>query len=405
MKTSDLSASLRQPLADTPAADDGIGLSSPAELAAVRVDRARTELRHGRPIALVDGPDGGCLLAAAVETLSPARLRSMLRLSTDGAPLQLLLTAERLQAMEWPDASTPRVLRVSSAVTVEQLQSLAAVTPGRHELALLGQAEPADASMLAVIALCKRARLTPALVVVQVAASGVDALTAAQVLQLSAADVACVAPKRAWALRKVSEARVPIAAHEDCRLVLFREVEGDAEHVAIVVGAPRLDRPVPVRLHSSCLTGDLFGSLRCDCGDQLRGAIAHLALDGGVLLYLAQEGRGTGLANKLRAYRLQDGGLDTLQADRHLGFRDDERDFQAAAAMLQALDIARIRLLTNNPHKIDALRSAGIEVVDRVPLMGEINSHNARYVQTKQDRAGHLRADELQPITNDELSR
>jgi GTP cyclohydrolase II len=151
--------------------------------------------------------------------------------------------------------------------------------------------------------------------------------------------------------------------------------------------------PVPVRLHSACLTGDLLGSLRCDCGPQLQRAVKRLAETGGVLLYLAQEGRGTGLANKLRAYRLQDVGLDTLQADRHLGFRDDERDFQAAAAMLRALGYPRIRLLTNNPHKIEALRQAGIEIVDRLPLHTPVNDHNARYMQTKQ-QAGHLRADD-----------
>ncbi len=363
-----------------------------AELAAVRVDRACSELRHGRPIALQELGDAGCCVAAAVETLSPARLQALAGLA--GGRLRLLLTAERLQAMGWADASTPRALAFSSPITAEQVQLLCAVTPGCVDASLLGDAEPAGPAMLAALTLCKRARLTPALLVAELPASKNAALEAALVHRLSTNEVMQVASQRAWALQRVSDARVPIAAHDDCKLVLFREIDGDAEHVAIIVGQPALHEPVPVRLHSSCLTGDLLGSLRCDCGDQLRRAIDHLAVAGGVLLYLAQEGRGTGLANKLRAYRLQDGGLDTLQADRYLGFRDDERDFQAAAAMLQALGIARIRLLTNNPHKIDALRDAGIEVVDRVPLLAEVNSHNARYVQTKHEHAGHLRADE-----------
>ncbi len=308
--------------------------------------------------------------------------------------MRLLLTAERLQAMGWANASTPRALALAAPITVEQVQLLCAVTPGCVDESLLGDAEPAGAAMLAALTLCKRARLTPALLVAELPASRSAALDALLVHRLSTDEVMLVASRRAWALQRVSDARVPIAAHDDCKLVLFREIDGDAEHVAIIVGQPPLHEPVPVRLHSSCLTGDLLGSLRCDCGDQLRHAIDHLAVAGGVLLYLAQEGRGTGLANKLRAYRLQDGGLDTLQADRYLGFREDERDFQAAAAMLQALGIARIRLLTNNPHKIDALRDAGIEVVDRVPLLAEVNSHNARYVQTKHEHAGHLRADQ-----------
>jgi GTP cyclohydrolase II len=163
---------------------------------------------------------------------------------------------------------------------------------------------------------------------------------------------------------------------------------------------PDGDRPVPVRLHSSCLTGDLLGSLRCDCGDQLHSAVGQLAASGGVLLYLAQEGRGTGLASKLRAYRLQDGGLDTIEADRHLGFRDDERDYRAAAVMLRALGVRRISLLTNNPRKIDCLQRGGIEVATRRPLVAPVNVHNARYIDTKRERAGHLGA----PLSDEPLA-
>ena len=372
----------------------GAGRTGADDLAAIRVDRARTELRHGRAVALQDGPAAGWLLGAAVETLSPQRLQDFEQL---GLPLQLLLTAERLQALGWPQASTPRALRLRAQVTVAHLQALAAVVPGGGEPALLGEASAADAAMAAALTLVKRARLTPALLVAELPAAAPAAWAAwlddRLVNRLAATDLADAAPPGS-ALRRVSDAHVPIAANEACTLVLYREIDGDAEHVAIVFGQPAADAPVAVRLHSACLTGDLLGSLRCDCGDQLRRAVDHLAQEGGVLLYLAQEGRGTGLANKLRAYRLQDAGLDTLQADRHLGFRADERDFRAAAAMLQDLGHERINLLTNNPHKIAALRAAGIDVVQRVPLPAPLNSHNARYVQTKQDHAGHLRSDE-----------
>ncbi len=363
------------------------------EAAAIRVDRARTELRHGRPVVVTDPTvaDGTVLLVAAVETLVPARLPAFLRRA---AP-RLLLTAERLHALGLAHASTPRAFLLPPELAAEALQALA----GSRQPAMPAPPPPADAgeladaAMLAALALCKRARLVPALLVARLPA---ESLAERPWLAVSTADVALAAPPRAPALRRVSDAQVPIEAHEDCTLVLFREVEGDAEHVAIRIGQPDPAQPVPVRLHSSCLTGDLLGSLRCDCGDQLERAITHLAGAGGVLLYLAQEGRGTGLANKLRAYRLQDGGLDTLDADRHLGFREDERDFSVAAAMLRELGIGRIRLLTNNPQKIAALRAAGIDVVDRVPLVAPTNAHNARYVQTKRDRAGHLREDEQQ---------
>lgn len=390
----------RVPVAGQPG---GLGDVEPHQAAAILADRASAELRRGRLLALrADSPTapglaGGdaeawpadWLLVASVEMLSEARLHS---LANTGLPLQLLLSTERLHAMGWPGASTPRSLPLSARAALSDLQTLAAVTPGELDRSLLGDGEVATPAMRAALRLCKLARLMPALVVLNVPADQAAMLDAAHVMQIDPAEL--VIPSRTGALMRVSDAQVPIDAHEDCTLVLFREVDGDAEHVAIVIGHPAADEPVPVRLHSSCLTGDLLGSLRCDCGPQLQRAVQRLAETGGVLLYLAQEGRGTGLANKLRAYRLQDEGLDTLQADRHLGFREDERDFRPAAAMLRALGYERIRLLTNNPGKIDALRDAGIEVVDRVPLHGPVNTHNARYMQTKRLRAGHLGADD-----------
>jgi GTP cyclohydrolase II len=389
--------------------------ADPARGAAIRVDRASAELRRGRPLVLhagalhaatlpdddESGPEASAgLLVAAVETLSEATLQGLLRVAVRaGGTPWLLLSAERLHALGWPDASTPRLLPLHGRVTLAPLQQLAAAVPGVAGRSLLGDAqalEAADPALHAALALCKRGRLLPALLVLPLRPESAEqqaALEAAQVLRLAPADLALAAPARPGALRRVSDAQVPLAAHEDCTLVLFREVDGDAEHLALVVGRPAAGEPVPVRLHSACLTGDLLGSLRCDCGPQLQGAVQQLAETGGVLLYLAQEGRGTGLANKLRAYRLQDAGLDTLHADRHLGFREDERDFQAAAAMLQALGYPRIRLLTNNPQKIAALRGAGIEVVERLPLHAPVNDHNARYMHTKQ-QAGHLGADD-----------
>ncbi|NIW24072.1 MAG: GTP cyclohydrolase II, partial [Gammaproteobacteria bacterium] len=189
----------------------------------------------------------------------------------------------------------------------------------------------------------------------------------------------------------VSRARVPLVDALDCEIVLFRQRGELGQHLAIVIGAPASHEEVPVRLHSACLTGDVLGSLRCDCGDQLKRAIARIgSLGSGVLLYLDQEGRGIGLANKLRAYALQDDGLDTLDADEHLGFRSDERDYGIAAAVLNELGIRRIRLMTNNPAKIQALEQHGIEVAGRLPLVASVNAYNQRYLKAKLDRAGHL---------------
>lgn len=387
-------ATLRWPApGEEPAGDPGHGPDD--ERAAVRVDRARTELRHGRPILVLDEPaeSGGSRLVAAVETLSPARLAALAAL---GQPLRLVLTQQRLHALGITTASTARSLPLPAGISLDELQALAGLGSQAPAPPPQDGAEIADAALEAALAISKRARLSPALLVAAVDAPQRTRLQAEQWHTVLASDLGHVSPTRACALRRVSDARVPITATEDCTLVLFREIEGDAEHVAILLGQPDPAQPVPVRLHSSCLTGDLLGSLRCDCGDQLRDAVERLSASGGILLYLAQEGRGTGLASKLRAYRLQDRGLDTLEADRHLGFRDDERDFTIAAVMLQALGVERIRLLTNNPAKIAALRNAGIEVVDRVPLIAPANAHNARYLRTKRDRAGHLRPDDDQ---------
>jgi GTP cyclohydrolase II len=259
------------------------------------------------------------------------------------------------------------------AVDVQVKRSLAAITPGPTadaaiELAKLAQRLPAllVAPMGAAAASCD-----PPLIVV-----GAAAITPFRVAALGTLTVA-------------SEANVPLQGGLSTRFVVFRDVIGGTA-TAVIVGAPDFTQPVPVRMHSACLTGDVFGSRRCDCGDQLRLALARLDEEGGgIILYLRQEGRGLGLANKMRAYQLQDDGLDTLDANATLGFDDDERDYGIAVRMLELLGCKRVMLLTNNPAKLDGLAQAGIEVSGRIPLQGAINSDNRRYLTAKATRAGH----------------
>ncbi len=192
-----------------------------------------------------------------------------------------------------------------------------------------------------------------------------------------------------------TRARLPLAATEEAEVVVFRSPDDTREHVALIVGQQTAERPPLVRLHSECLTGDILGSLRCDCGPQLDGALQAMAAEAGaggwgVLLYLRQEGRGIGLINKLKAYRLQDQGFDTLEANRRLGLPAEARDFPVAARMLELLGVGTIRLMTNNPAKVAALEAAGVTVVERVPHRLPANPHNERYLATKRDRAGHL---------------
>ena len=184
---------------------------------------------------------------------------------------------------------------------------------------------------------------------------------------------------------------MPLEGAEQSEFIVFRGGEGLRDQVAVKVGTPDVNAPVLVRLHSACLTGDLFGSLKCDCGDQLREAVRMMAAQGGgYLLYLDQEGRGAGLANKIRAYKLQDEGLDTYDADAELGLGMDQRYFDFAAVMLETLGVNTITLITNNPDKIDAMKRAGIDVVGHRRLFGRENPSNLRYVATKRERAGHL---------------
>ena len=238
---------------------------------------------------------------------------------------------------------------------------------------LPGAAEP----LTAAIELARLAGLLPALWIL---GPGVDVTTS---LDLSALD----APVRATI---VARAALPLDGLPPSQMVSFRDPASGEDHVALVIGAFGGEPPL-VRLHSECLTGDVFGSLKCDCGPQLKQALRLIGdSGGGVLLYLRQEGRGIGLANKLRAYQLQDRGLDTVDANRRLGFADDERDYRMAAAMLRALGIERVRLLTNNPAKVAGMTREKIAITERIAHHMPQNLHNAAYLATKQTRSGHL---------------
>ena len=251
------------------------------------------------------------------------------------------------------------------------------------------------------LTLARLGRLLPAIVSVHANPTYVPELRAhlesGAILGVSVGQIEAMASNERVELTHVSDGPVPLEEAEDARFMFFREANGLREHVAVLIGSQESwADPVPVRIHSACLTGDLFGSLRCDCGEQLRGSLRVFAdSGGGVLLYLAQEGRGIGLGNKLRAYGLQQEGLDTVDADSTLGFGADERRYDAAVEMLRQLQIERVQLLTNNPEKVRALREGGIQVMDRQPLYGTLNRHNLMYVRAKVHRAGHWLAEML----------
>ena len=295
-------------------------------------------------------------------------------------------------AIRLDDVAGPRdVLRLCSA-------------PGRFAIRP-DQIRPATAAEAGGLSLARLGHLLPAIVSVPVDSRSRPAVerevAGGRILAVTTHGVGETLAGPRLAVSHVSEAPVPLQEAEDARFVLFREQSGLLEHVAILIG----DRegwpdPVPVRLHSACLTGDLFGSLKCDCGEQLRGSLRYFVEQGGgVLLYLAQEGRGIGLGNKLRAYALQEGGLDTIDADCSLGFGADERSYDAALEMLRYLEVDRVRLLTNNPEKVSAVERGGVTVLDRRPLHGTLNRYNLPYVKAKVQRAGHWLGDMLSGVS------
>ncbi len=359
-----------------------------------KAERGLFELKQGRALCVTDAAQDASTLVAAVECLGTERLEQLGFLDT---PLRLVVTHHRGHAMGIARHEGDADLSIALAAgetpdTILDLATERRTAPS--DIAPHFNVNPATPTESAGLALTRFGRLLPALVSVEVN-PGSPLLSRwiknGTILEVSIEKVERAVARSGIAITSVAEAPVPLAGAEDSRFVFFREGGGFLEHVAVLIGSrENWPDPVPLRLHSACLTGDLFGSLRCDCGEQLRGSLEHFKnRGGGVLVYLAQEGRGIGLGNKLRAYTLQEEGLDTVDADGVLGFGADERRYDAAVAILHHLEISRVELLTNNPNKVRAMEEGDIEVVERIPLYGGINRHNLRYVQAKADRSGH----------------
>ena len=344
-----------------------------------RVAQAIDALRHGWPLAMAGGP---VLLPVETAIARGARSADMLISAARAATLKL---ANQREAAE-PHA--PVLIRAAEPFTLTTARpiadpalDLANPFKGPFVAETLAWRDTAVAAM----ELARLAGILPAFMV--------DPQDAGEAQAVSADDL--TAWKDTASLAIATRAHLPVAACESAEIVAFRSADDLREHVALVIGQQSGDRAPLVRLHSECLTGDILGSLKCDCGPQLDAALHAMAAEAeqggwGVLLYLRQEGRGIGLINKLRAYRLQDQGFDTVDANRRLGLPDEARDFPVAARMLDLLGVHAIRLMTNNPAKVDALAAEGVTIAERVPHQLPPNPHNARYLDTKRDRAGHL---------------
>ncbi len=355
------------------------------------VHRAIADLRRGTPVLLLGSPD---YVVLAADTAGAAGLGELSALAA-GPPLLLLSPVRAAALLRRPvEPGGAIALRTAGLLDASLLRGIADPT-ATQLLADPPEQAPLPAPAPAALALVKLGRLLPAALIAPVRSDAMAQASRLGLLSVSAADVLAYPDSAASGLVQVASAHVPLAASADARVVAFRAPDAGIEHLAILIGRPEhagAADPAPLaRVHSECFTGDLLGSLRCDCGPQLHAALDRMAADGaGVLLYLAQEGRGIGLTNKLRAYALQDRGLDTLDANRALGWNADERNFLVAATMLEQLGISRVRLLTNNPDKLAALAACGVQVEGREPLVIEPNGINDHYLATKARRFGHL---------------
>ena len=343
--------------------------------------RVLSDLRLGLPVVLLDGKRQ--VLCAAAETISRGRLTELRQLG-QGHLAVTSRRAEVLKAMVY-DGDLARLL-IPDDADVTWIRGMAdpsldLIHPMKGPFSPVRGGET-DLERTA-ITLCKQARLLPTAVIIPLEAAS----DFPRLIKMDIRDTQTTQK----ILKEISVARVPLSVAADVRVHVFGNASDFSEHYAIEVGDPDRRKPVLSRLHSACFTGDVLGSLKCDCGAQLKHALDQIAKDGaGVLLYLNQEGRGIGLANKLRAYALQDQGFDTVEANHRLGFEDDERDFQIGAEILQKMGFDQVRLMTNNPAKVQKMNEAGVTVLERVPHLYGKTKENESYLKTKASKSGHL---------------
>ena len=352
--------------------------------ASERIARIRSDFRMGVAVAFMSGHEKW--LVAPAETITLSRFNGLRKLG----PVELAITDWRAQTLStWATDGNIARLAIPDDKNLNWVHSVCDPS-NDFNMPLKGPFTPifggnADVAR-AALAICKMAHLIPSAVVVNVSNESIEGFEFIDLEQISPF---ILNPSNQ--LIEISAANVPLKVSEASRVHVFRPQDGGEEHYAIEIGNPDRQKPVLSRLHSACFTGDLIGSLKCDCGHQLQAALEAISSDGsGVLLYMNQEGRGIGLANKMRAYALQNQGFDTVEANHRLGFEDDERNFKIGSEILRLMGFEAVRLMTNNPAKVISMQAEGIVVSERVPLQVGANPLNEKYLETKAKKSGHI---------------
>ncbi|UTW55453.1 GTP cyclohydrolase II [Kordiimonas sp. SCSIO 12610] len=353
------------------------------------IERAADDLRRGYPVILTTGHDDQAR-KYAIMPLELVNETSLNAFDTSFNNSFLLITDNRAATIKVAHKGSEAV-RLTRSKWLSSGDLIALADPSADLSSPLkgpfSRLDSLDPDMdKAAIKLVKFARLLPALLVAECLDTEVGFSITLNTYDILNTDIGDSSK-----LMQVAAANIPLEGAAKTKFVAFRPVAGGLEHIAIIIGDFDRNSSVLMRIHSECFTGDLLGSLKCDCGDQLKGAIKAIdQAGGGIVLYLAQEGRGIGLISKLKAYSLQDQGYDTVDANTRLGFDVDERVYAPAAEMLRALHVKTVRLMTNNPNKIEALERFGIEVSERVAHKFPTNPHNHQYLEIKKSRTGHL---------------
>ena len=365
----------------------------------VKIERAISELRRGGKIVITDNNQNLSVLISPAELIQDDTIENFSQLAKSRP--NIVLSANRCKALGINSNNKPCSLLIKKDWKSLDIMSLCLPLSSKKKLEINGVLlESANGIASSALLILRQARLLPAAIMSLVSYVETENIRNwcfnNDLIYVDLEEIRTYETLSADNLVMAVKANVPLAYTDNCEILVFRPKDGGHEHFCLIFGKTRqitnTSRINPlVRIHSQCITGDILDSLRCDCGEQLKHSIKMMAdANEGVLIYLAQEGRDIGLLNKLRAYTLQENGMDTVQANEDLGFNDDERLYYPARKILTELKINRIRLITNNPKKVNHLNALGINVTERIPVQIKPNKHNKKYLDTKSKKSGHF---------------